>query len=144
MRMGAEGIEIDLVVAPQLDVFEASAAGEDVEGDVQDMVGFVIGEMALEEMEVGVDVGDQAGRACQQQHGTDAAGGEALDALGQFVVDVAGGDHGLSRSGPGRFSMRSRILRWRCRRILGRVLGTSCACVSGFSFGDSTITRNPP
>ena len=41
-------------------------------------------------------------RSCQQEHGADAAGGEALDALGQFVVDVAGGDHGLIafRSGP--------------------------------------------
>ena len=91
---GAEGIEIDLVVAAQLDVLEMSAAGEDVEGDVQDMVGFVIGEMALEEMELGVDGGDQAGAPCQQEHGADAAGGEAVDALAEFVVDVAGGDHG--------------------------------------------------
>ena len=70
-------------------MFETSAAGEDVEGDVQDMVGFVIGEMALEEMKLGVDGGDQAGAACQQDHGTDAAGGEAVDALAEFVVDVA-------------------------------------------------------
>ena len=86
--LGAQGIEIDLVVAPQFDVLEALAAGEDVEGDVQDVVGFVIGEMALEEMEVVVDVADQAGAASQQEHGADAAGDEALDALGQFVVDV--------------------------------------------------------
>ena len=26
----------------------------------------------------------------QQEHGADAAGGEALDALGEFVVDVGG------------------------------------------------------
>ena len=30
----------------------------------------------------------------QQHHGADAAGGEAVDALTEFVVDVAGGDHG--------------------------------------------------
>ena len=91
---GAEGIEIDGIVAAQLDVFEAAAAGEDVEGDVQDMVGFVIGEVALEEMELEVDGGDQAGAPCQQEHGADAAGGEAVDALAEFVVDVGGGDHG--------------------------------------------------
>ena len=98
---GPEGIEIDLVVAAQFDVFEAAAAGEDVEGDVQDVVGFVIGEMALEQMEVGVDGGDQAGAACQQEHGADAAGGEAVDALAEFVVDVAGGDHGAIAFGFG-------------------------------------------
>ena len=37
----------------------------------------------------------KSGALCQQEHGADAAGGEALDAIGQFVVDVAGGHHGL-------------------------------------------------
>ena len=92
--LGLEGIEEDGVVAEQLDVLETATAGEDVEGDVQDVVGFVIGEMAFEEMEVGVDGGDQAGGARQQHHGADAACGEAVDALTEFVVDVAGGDHG--------------------------------------------------
>ena len=77
------------------------AAGEEVEGEVEDMVGFVIGEMAFEEMEVVVDVADQAGPACQQEHGADAACGEALGALGEFVVDVAGGHHRLIAFGSG-------------------------------------------
>jgi hypothetical protein len=42
---GVQGVEIDLVVAPQLEVFDPFAAGQDVVGDVQDMVGFVIGQM---------------------------------------------------------------------------------------------------
>ena len=50
--LGAEGVEIDLVVAPQLEVFDPFAAGQDVEGDVQHMVGFVIGQMPLEQMEI--------------------------------------------------------------------------------------------
>ena len=62
--LGAQGVEIDLVVAPQFEVFDPLAAGEDVEGDVQDMVGFVIGQMPLEEMEIVVDVVDQA-RSCE-------------------------------------------------------------------------------
>src|SRR4051794_6976681 len=82
-------------------MFKAAAPGEDVEGDIQDMVGFVVGEMALEEMKMGVDAGDQAGGSCQHQHGTDAAGGEALDALTEFVVDIAGGDHGDFAFGAG-------------------------------------------
>ena len=93
--LGAQGVEIDLVVAPQFEMFDAFAAGEDVEGDVQDMVGFVIGQMPLEENKLGVDLVDQPGVASQQEHGTDAAGGESVDAIGQFVVDVGSGHHGL-------------------------------------------------
>src|ERR1700722_17303725 len=48
------------------------------------MIGFVIGEMPLEVMEVVVDVADQADPARQQVHGADAARGEALDAIGEF------------------------------------------------------------
>src|SRR5512135_2545655 len=59
-------------------------------------------QMAFEEMEVVVDVVDQADPARQEEHGADAACGEALDALGQLIVDVGGGHHGLIafRSGP--------------------------------------------
>jgi hypothetical protein len=38
---------------------------------------------------------DQAGPARQQEHGADAAGGEALGAAGEFVMDIVGGHHGL-------------------------------------------------
>ena len=86
-------------------MFDAFAAGEEVEGDVQDVVGFVIGEMPLEDMEVVVDVADQAGSA-REEHVADAARGEVLNAIGEFVVDLVGGNHGRSRSGPGRFAMR--------------------------------------
>ena len=99
--LGAQGVEIDLVVASQFEVLDPLAAGEDVEGDVQDVVGFVVGQMPLEEVEVVIDVADQSGPARQQEHGADAAGGEALDAIGQFVVDVGGGHHGLFAFGSG-------------------------------------------
>ena len=49
--LGAQGIEIDLVVASQFDVFDPLAAGQDVEGDVQDVVGFVVGQVPLEDMD---------------------------------------------------------------------------------------------
>jgi hypothetical protein len=44
-------------------------------------------EMPLEEMEVEVDVADQADPACQSHHGADAAGTQTLDAIGPFVVN---------------------------------------------------------
>src|SRR6476469_4606219 len=51
--------------------------------------------MDLEQMEIVVDVTDQAGLARHHEHGADAACGESLDAIAEFVVDVGGGDHGL-------------------------------------------------
>ena len=79
-------------------MLDPCAAGADVECDVQDVVGFVIGEVLLEEMEVVVDVADQAGPLGQREQGADAAGGEALDAVGQLIMDVGCGHHGRSRS----------------------------------------------
>ena len=49
--------------------------------------------MPFEQNEVGVNGFDQPGVASQQEHSTDAPGAEALDTIGQFVVDIAGGHH---------------------------------------------------
>ena len=57
--------------------------------------------MAFEEMEVVVDVADQADPARQQEQGADAACGEALDTIREFVVDVVGGHHRLIALGSG-------------------------------------------
>ena len=99
-------------------MFEVLTAGKDVVSDVQDIVGFVIGQMPFEKVEIPIDIADQAGPSSQQENGTDTAGTETLDAIGLFVVDIGGGHHGLFASGPGRFSMRRRIRRWRPLKIL--------------------------
>ena len=65
------------------------------------MVGLMVGEVAFEEVEVPVDVVDQPGASREQEHGADTARGKPLDPVGQFVVDVAGGDHGTFAIGPG-------------------------------------------
>ena len=90
---GAQGVEIDLIITPQFEVLDLCATGKDVEGEVDDVVGFVIGEVAFEEVEVVIDIGDETCGACDQEHGADATGGQSLDTIGQFVVDVVGGDH---------------------------------------------------
>ena len=91
---GPQGVEVDLIVAPQLEVLDAAAAGEEIEGDVQDVVGFVVGQVPLEEVEVAVDLLDQPDLLSQEEEGADAAGTEAAAATGVFVVDIGGGHHG--------------------------------------------------
>ena len=82
-------------------MFEPGATGQEVQGDVQDMIGLVVGEMALEQMQVVIDVGNQSGPACQQEHSADATWAQPLDPITQLVMNVVGGDHGLLALGTG-------------------------------------------
>ena len=82
-------------------MFDPLAAGQDVERDVQDVVRFVVGQMPLEDMDHRIDRADQSGLAGQQVHSADATGTEALDTIGQLVMDVGRGHHGLVAFGPG-------------------------------------------
>jgi hypothetical protein len=91
---GSQRVEVDLVVAPQFEVLDAQAPGEDIEGDVQDVVGFVIGQMPLEQVQLVVDLLDEPDLLSQEEEGPDAAGTEAAGASGRFVVDIGGGHHG--------------------------------------------------
>jgi hypothetical protein len=92
--LGSQSIEVDLIVASQFEVFDSLAAGEEIQCDVEHMVGFVVGEMPFEQMEVAVDVLDESDLLSQEKEGADAPGTESPDALGRFVVDIGGGHHG--------------------------------------------------
>jgi hypothetical protein len=78
---------------------EAPTTGDDVESDVQDMVGFVVGQMSFEKVEIPIDIVDQADLLSQQENGADTAGTEPFDAIGVLVVDIGGGHHGLGSLG---------------------------------------------
>ena len=80
--LGARRVEVDLVVAPQFEVLDLAAAGEDVEGDVEDVIGLVVGEVALEEVEVVIDVGDQPGPPGDQEHGADTRRAQLMGGQG--------------------------------------------------------------
>ena len=65
------------------------------------MVGFVVGEMALEQLKLGVDIPDESKFLSQEEDGADAAGTEPR-ALGVFVMDIGGRHHGYRPLGSGR------------------------------------------
>ena len=92
---GAEGVEEDFVVAAQFDVLQAGAVAQGVVGEVEHVIGLVVGQVDLEQVQAAVDGVDEAELAGQQVDGADAAVADAAAALGDFVVDVAGGEHGL-------------------------------------------------
>ena len=83
-------------------MLEPRAAGEDVEGDVQDVVGLVVGQMALEQMEVVVDVARsvrvlRASRSMAPMPPAPRPWTRSAD----LVVDIGGGDHGPFAFGAG-------------------------------------------
>jgi hypothetical protein len=99
--LGAQGIEVDLVIASQFEMLELVSPGQDVEGDVQDVIGFMVRQVPFEELKLLVDRGDQSGPTGQQEHNTNTAGSEPHDPIGQFVLDVVGRHHGAFPLGPG-------------------------------------------
>jgi hypothetical protein len=58
------------------------------------VVGLVVGQVDLQEVQAAVDGVDQAQASGQQVDGADAAGADAAAAAGDLVMDVAGGEHG--------------------------------------------------
>ena len=59
------------------------------------MVALKVGLMAFEEMEVVVEIMDQAEFLDHEVDGPDVPGGDGSGTLGDFVADVDGGHHGL-------------------------------------------------
>jgi hypothetical protein len=58
------------------------------------MIGFVVKHVNLEEMEFAIDGVDEADALGEEMKGADAAVTDAVHAVGDFVVDVAGGEDG--------------------------------------------------
>ena len=84
-----QGVEEGLVVAAQLDVFQAGAVAQSVVGNVQDVVRFVIRLMNQEHMQTPVDGLGQAELLHEQVKHADAATGNAVVAKRHVIVDVA-------------------------------------------------------
>ena len=90
--LGSQGVEIVDIVAAQFQVLQAIAVTQVVESDVQDVIGFGIGQADLEDGQAGIDEGDQAEVAGELMEERDAAVAEAMDSVSDFVAEVAAGE----------------------------------------------------
>ncbi len=93
---GPQRIEVDLVLAAQFEVLQAFPSCQEVGGNVQNVVALVVGQVPFEQVEIPVDVTDQADLASQGVAGAEASCGDGADAVGDLVMDVGGGHHGLN------------------------------------------------
>ena len=108
----AEGIAVDVVKWRNLDVLQTGAVAQGIVSDVEHMIGFVIRQVDLEQVDVVVDGVNEADASSEQVKGAKAAVGNAVDAFGDFVVDVAGGEDGsgaIPQSSGGRDAVGFRI-----------------------------------
>jgi hypothetical protein len=86
--LSGDSVEIDLVVAEQFKVSKGSAASEEVVGEVEDVVGFVIGEMAFEQGQMGVEGIGEIEAFDQEQASAQTTETASTDLGGEVVVDV--------------------------------------------------------
>ena len=74
-------------------MFQARAAAEDVVGNIEHVIGFMIGLVNLEELQPLVNLCDEPALPCEHVYGPDTARGQSLGFLGQVILDVAGREH---------------------------------------------------
>ena len=86
--LGAEGVEVGFVVAEQFEVLQALAAGQEVVGDVEDVVGLEVRQVTLQQVQVAVDGIGQAQLPDQQVEGAEAAGAQTAGLVADLIVDV--------------------------------------------------------
>jgi hypothetical protein len=73
---------------------QTGALAEGVVGEVEDVIGLVIGQMNLEQVELSVDSVEESQVVGEGMDGAEAAMGEATGAVADRVVEVTGGEHG--------------------------------------------------
>src|SRR3990172_1742246 len=92
---GAQCIQVSLVLAAQLQIFQASSAAQRVVRQVEHVVRFVIRQVKLEQVQPLVDRCSQSQLTHQLMDQADAAVRRAHAPPGQLVVNVAAPQHGL-------------------------------------------------
>jgi hypothetical protein len=91
--LGAEGVEVRLVVTQQFEVLDSLAAGQEVVSEVEDVVGLEVGQVAFEQVEFVVEGVGQAEALDEELAGADASGVQATGLVADVVVDVAVPEH---------------------------------------------------
>ncbi len=84
-----ESIEEGFIVAAEVDVLKAGAVAQSVVGDVEDVVGLVIGQMDFQEVETLVDGLWESELVCEHVDGPDAAVGDGSVSVRNVVFDGA-------------------------------------------------------
>ena len=92
-RVGPEGVQEHLVVAPPLDVLQTSSLAQRVQRQIEHMVGFIIRTAALQNRQARVNRLDQPTLASHSQHQRHAAVHEGLSLVRQLRLQPRRAEH---------------------------------------------------
>src|ERR1700676_1368241 len=87
-----QGVEVNFVLATQLDVLLTGAVADRVVGEVENVIGLVVRQMNFEQVQLFVDGRNQADAARQEVQRADTAMGDAAVAIADLVADVGCGE----------------------------------------------------
>jgi len=73
---------------------ETVAVAKGVIGEVEYVIGFMVRHVNDEQVQSLIDGVDETDASCEQMESADAAVADAVNAVGDFVVDVGRGKHG--------------------------------------------------
>jgi hypothetical protein len=91
--LSTEGVEVDFILATQFEVLQAGAVAQRVVGQVEYMIGLVVRQVNLEQVQFFIDGVDEADAPRQKMDGADATVRQAASAVGDLVMNVGGGEH---------------------------------------------------
>ena len=94
-------IQIDLVVAQQLQIFQALATCKQVVRDVQHVIRLVVRKMDLQQMQPSIDLFDQSDLARQRMHRAQSPARHPPRAVGDLIVNPPRTEHRPPLGRPG-------------------------------------------
>ena len=89
----AEGIEKDCIIAAQFEILQTGAITQRVVSDVEDVIGFMVGQVDEKDMQAAIDGVDEAELSGQAMDRADAAVVDTVDAPGNLIMNIRGGEH---------------------------------------------------
>src|SRR5262249_18512610 len=92
--LGPQDVKVGLVGTQPLEVVDGLAAGEEVGGEIEDVIGFVVGDVPFEQAEPRVEVAGELQALDEELDGAEAGGVEARGLVGDLIVDAGGLEHG--------------------------------------------------
>ena len=101
--VGSQGVEIHFIVAAQFEIFQTRCSAQRVIGNVEHVIGLVIGSMKLEQLQTFIDPPIEPDVADELVNRTDAAAIESFDSCGDFVLRILRSEHCPSAIDGGRF-----------------------------------------
>ena len=91
--LSPEGIQVSLVIPPQFQMLQTCSSGEQIEGDVEHVIGLAVRQMKPQDRTLPIDTPGDIQLPHELLNGPDPSGGESLYPIRQFQSDRRRDEH---------------------------------------------------